>query len=169
MDHLPAGSGAGRGHRIELIPNCALTPRMALAFFASLVVVSFSTAGVFAARGLWPVLPFAGLEMALLGWALHASLRRRGWTQTITVTDEVVLVVTRDQRGERVDEFPRHWARTRLAAAPGWQPSRLLIESHGRDCEVGRLLTEEERRGVHARLRALVGGTAESPPLPAAG
>ena len=160
-----AGAGSRRGLAIELVPNCSLTPRQALAFFASLCVVSFTIAGFFVAQGLWPVLPFAGLEMAVLGWALHASLKRRGYTQTITVTDEAIEVVTRDARGAREESFPRHWARTRLVRARGWHPSRLLIESHGRSCEVGGLLTEEERRGLHDRLRSMIGGTSESPAL----
>jgi len=31
-------------------------------------VVSFSIAGTLALFGLWPVFPFAGLEMLVLGW-----------------------------------------------------------------------------------------------------
>lgn len=160
-----ARDDARHGVAIELVPNCSLTPRQALGFFASLCIVSFAVAGYFVSRGLWPVLPFAGLEMALLGWALAASLKRRGYTQSITVNDREVEVVTRDERGERSACFPRHWARVRLVRARGWHPSRLLIESQGRACEVGALLTEEERRGLHARLARLVGTINESPQL----
>lgn len=163
-----AGDDIRRGLAIELIPNCSLTPRQAAGFFASLLVVSFVIAGIFAARGLWPVLPFAGLEMAVLGWALGASLKRRRYVQTITVSEGEVEVLTRDGQGSRAANFPRHWARVRLVRARGWLPSRLLIESQGRACEVGGLLTEEERRGLHARLRHLVGTMDESPRLPAA-
>ena len=163
-----AGASARRGLAIELIPNCSLTPRQAFAFFASLCIVSFTIAGIFVARGLWPVLPFAGLEMAVLGWAMHASLRRRRYTQTVTVTDEAIEVVTRDAGGARTESFPRHWARVSLVRARGWHPSRLVIESHGRSCEIGGLLTDEERRGLHSRLRHMIGGVNESPALDAA-
>jgi uncharacterized membrane protein len=40
-----------------------------------------------------------------------------------------------------------------------------MIESHGRAFEVGRFLTEEERRSLAHRLQALVGRLNESPPL----
>ncbi len=160
-----AGDATRPSLEIELVPNCSLTPRQALAFFASLCIVSFAIAGYFVAQGLWPVLPFAGLEMAVLGWALSASLKRRRYTQTITLTQDEVEVVTRDERGARSAAFPRHWARVRLVRARGWHPSRLVIESHGRSCEVGGLLTEEERRGLFARLSRLVGTMNESPAL----
>jgi len=163
-----AAVGPRQGLAIELVPNCSLTTRQASAFFASLCTVSFTIAGIFVLRGLWPVLPFAGLEMALLGWALVTSLKRRGYIQTITVTERDVEIVTRDAGGTRSAAFPRHWARVRLLRGGGRHPSRLMIESHGRACELGRLLTEEERRGLHARLQRLVGMVAESPRLGAA-
>ena len=37
-----------------------------------------------------PVLPFWALEMAALGLALHASMRRRFYTQTLLITDAQV-------------------------------------------------------------------------------
>lgn len=74
-----AGVGPRQGLAIELVPNCSLTTRQASAFFASLCTVSFTNAGIFVLRGLlWPVLPFAGLEMARLGWALVAESPRLG-------------------------------------------------------------------------------------------
>ena len=164
-----AARDARCGLAIDLIPNCSLTPRQAAGFFASLCCVSLAVAAFFVAQGLWPVLPFAGLELAVLGWALWSSLKRRRYAQSIRVTDDAVEVVTRDARGQRAATFPRHWARVRLVRSRGWHPSRLLIESHGRACEVGGLLTEEERRGLHARLKRLVGTVDESPRLEAAG
>jgi uncharacterized membrane protein len=40
-----------------------------------------------------------------------------------------------------------------------------MIESHGRAREVGRFLTEAERRALAARLKTLVGNVDESPSL----
>jgi uncharacterized membrane protein len=127
--------------RIELLPNCSLTVRGAVFFFATIAAASLTFAIYFAAQGLWPVLPFAGIELAALGWALWASMRRRHWTQTITITDDAIRIATRGPEGERRLVFSRHWASVRLRAPQGWHPSRLFIESHGRACEVGAFLT----------------------------
>jgi uncharacterized membrane protein len=48
-------------------------------------------------------------------------------------------------------------------------PSRLTIESHGRQCELGNFLTEEERRGLALRLQRLIGRVNESPSLARSG
>jgi uncharacterized membrane protein len=152
--------------KIHIAPNCSLQPGAALWFFASMCGVSFAIAGAMAWRGLWPILPFAGLDMLLLGWALRASLRRRHHSQTITVTDRQVALETRNGAQCEQFVFPRHWARVTLRRADTpLHPSRLSIESHGRSYEVGGFLTEEERRALAARLLRSVGRMNESPPL----
>jgi uncharacterized membrane protein len=63
--------------------------------------------------------------------------------------------------------FPRHWAQVKLRRPAAKQhPSRLTIESHGRECELGSFLTEEERRGLALRLQRLIGRVNESPSWP---
>lgn len=153
-------------HRIELVPNCSLTPRGARLFVGSLATVTFAVAGFFALQGLWPVLPFAGLEIGLLAWAVRASMRRGSEREVIVVSEAQVVVERRSPSGSRQSVFPRHWARVTLRdPQPARYPSRLSIESHGRSCEVGRFLTEDERRRLAARLERLVGKTSESPAL----
>ena len=151
---------------IQIAPNCSLRPQSAVLFFASICLVSFSIAGAMALHGMWPILPFAGLEMLVLGWALWVSLRRRHHSQTILVTDDRIRVETRAGAQVEQIEFTRHWARVTLRRADiRLHPSRLTIESHGRSCEVGGFLNEEERRALARQLTRSVGRINESPPL----
>jgi uncharacterized membrane protein len=152
--------------RIEIAPHCSLTPRGAALFFGGTCAVSFTVAGLVAAQGFWPVLPFAGLEMALLGWALKTSMDRRHHRQTITVSEDSVEVeYARPPHSSRV-VFPRHWAQVRIdAGSSRLHPTRLLIESHGRGCEIGGFLNEQERQGLARRLKRLIGRVNESPLL----
>jgi uncharacterized membrane protein len=152
--------------RIELAPNCSLTTAGAKLFFGSTCLFSLMFAMIFVVMGYWPVLPFWALEMLALGLALHASLRRRHYTQTLLITESLVSLVTRSRHGEAKLEFARHWAKVRLRTPrTRLYPSRLMIESHGRAFEVGSFLTEEDRCRLALRLRNLVGGMNESPPL----
>jgi len=152
--------------RIELTPNCSLTPATARAFFCSIALFSLGVSLFFVTQGFWPVLPFWALEMLGLGLALQAGLKRRFYSQTVLVTDSRISLVTRSRAGEAKEDFARHWARVRLRSPQIHRhPSRLMIESRGRACEVGSFLTEEERCRLAARLRAVVGGMNQSPPL----
>jgi uncharacterized membrane protein len=130
-------------------------------------VMPFGMGGWLALKGFWPILPFAGLEMALLAWALRVSLERRFHSQTITVTESNVSVESRHRSSTERVVFPRHWAQVKLRRpAASLHPSRLTIESHGRQCELGSFLTEEERRGLARRLARLIGRVNESPSWP---
>jgi uncharacterized membrane protein len=144
--------------QIELTPRCALTPRAARLFYSSLCAVCFGVATFWTVLGYWPVLPFAGLEMLALGWALKLSMDRRKHRQTITLTPAEVAIESAFEREVRQVVFPRYWAQVRIRAGLSpLHPSRLTIESHGRRCEVGSFLNEQERLGLAHRLRGLVG------------
>jgi uncharacterized membrane protein len=152
--------------RIELAPNCSLKPAGARLFFASTCLFSLGFALFFVFQGLWPVLPFWALEMVVLGLALQASMRQGKFTQTVTITESRISLETRSRRGVAKQEFARHWAKVRLRSPQRrHDSSRLTIESHGRAYEVGSFLTEEDRCRLAERLRCLVGGMNESPPL----
>jgi uncharacterized membrane protein len=85
---------------------------------------------------------------------------------TITITHDSVTISHREQGCDRLSVFPRHWAKVTLhAPLAALHPSRLVFESHGRACEVGRFLTEDERRILAVRLKQLVGNVNESPAL----
>ncbi|GAC1331671.1 MAG: hypothetical protein NVS9B2_04890 [Steroidobacteraceae bacterium] len=152
--------------RIELAPNCSLKPAGAVLFFASTCLFSLGFALFFVSQGCWPVLPFWGLEMLGLGVALWLSMRRRQCWQTVLITDSQISLVTHSPQGAQKQELARHWAKVRLRSPPRRHGlSRLTIESRGRAYEVGSFLTEEDRCRLAERLRYLVGGMNESPPL----
>jgi len=166
MDRGPDQNTGAPFYVLELRPNCSLTVRGALLFFGSLCLVSFGIAGLFVSRGFWPVLPFAGLEMLVLGWALVLTMRQRHVVERIEISHAEVAVEARSRRRRERIVFPRHWAKVTLRVShTALHPSRLFIESQGRVFEVGRFLIEEERRALAARLQQLIGSMNSSPPL----
>ena len=151
---------------LELSPRHSLTPRTARIFIGVVASTTFGVALLFTALGYWPVLPFAGMETVLLVWAVRASMRAGLERETITITADSVTIEHRGGGSEWTSVFPRHWSRVTLhAPLAALHPSRLMVESSGRACEVGRFLTEDERRSLAVRLKQLVGNVNESPAL----
>ena len=153
----------------DLAPNCSLSTRGALVFFGLVCGATFGIATVATLLGFWPVLPFAGAEMLLLGWALYTNMQRRYEHEHIDISEtEVVIRYARGLPQQVV--FPRHWAQVKIRRPKSpLHRSHLVIESHGRAYEVGKFLTEEERRHLAAELRRLIGGMSQSPALPGPG
>lgn len=156
-------------HLFELRPNSSLTNRAAAVFFLSVGGMCLGIAAGFTALGLWPILPFAGLEIAILGGALAASLGRGRAREYIRVNGREVLI--RKTRGSLWPHrqsrpvtaeiaFVREWTRVELRRADnGHWPSRLLLRSRGRAIEVGAFLTEGEREGLRRRLAEVIPGS----------
>jgi uncharacterized membrane protein len=162
----PTPDAAPAERVLELMPHRSLTPKTARIFIGLVAAPTFAVALMFTAQGFWPVLPFAGLEIGLLIWAVRASMRSGLERETITVTQDQVIIRHWDRRGVQSSVFPRHWSRVTLHAPPAaLHPSRLILESHGRAREVGRFLTEDERRSLAVRLKQLVGNMNETPAL----
>ena len=154
-------------HHFDLAPHCSLSVRGAQLFFISVCVPTFGVAGAATVLGYWPILPFAGAEIALLAWALKTNMARRFEHEHIEIT-ETEVVIEQSRGTPRRIMFPRHWSRVNIRR-PNSPPSSLVIESHGRCLEVGKFLTEEERRQLAAQLKLLIGGMNQSPALPGSG
>ena len=131
-------------------------------FVAVVGGTTLAVAAVFAAQGLWPVLPFAGLEIALLAWAVRASMRAGSKRETIAIDERAITVRRSGPAGEHFSVFPRYGSSVKLhAPRTALHPSRLMLESRSGACEVGRFLTEDARRSLAVRLQQLVGNVNE--------
>lgn len=145
---VPAGAFIFRSR-----PNHSLThPQQRLVFW-SLAVVCFATASGFALLGYWLTLPFAGLEVGLLAWALDAVRSRKDDYETLTIEgDVVVLEWQAGTRGER-REMNRQWTRVICDCGTSGRNCRLSLSSHGRETKVGQYLSDEARLQLAATLR----------------
>ncbi len=143
--------------RFLIRPNCSLPWRDVVRFYLGMLLVSFSIAIAFAFKGAWLILPFAGLEMLVLGIALYAVARRAANWQEISISGDRISIVERDSGQEKAQSFQRAWAQVvHERAVINGHPSRLVIRSHGRSVEVGRCLNEEEKRYLAGQLNRAV-------------
>ncbi|MCC5862408.1 MAG: DUF2244 domain-containing protein [Gammaproteobacteria bacterium] len=144
-------------HRIELVPNGSLSWQTAAIFFGSIAGASLFIALVFVAQGYWPILPFAGLELGLLGWALWHSMRKSRQRDTLLLEPQRIVVEKYRLNGHQRMEFPRSWTQARLEPSEHrHHPSRLVLRGHGRSCEIGDFLTDDERASLQVRLTELL-------------
>lgn len=151
-----AGTGdAAPDHGAVLIEwvlkrNCSMSPKQALAVYASLCAISLGVATGFWIFGAWLVMPFAGIELLffsgmLLLYARHADDADRLALQTGRLTVE-------RRSGGRVEraEFLPEWVRIEPR---GDDRSLIVLSSRGQVIEVGRFIRPELRRALAEELR----------------
>jgi uncharacterized membrane protein len=63
---------------VQVKRNCSISPQGLALVFAALAALTIGIAVAFAALGAWLILPFAGLEVLVLGAAFWITARRTG-------------------------------------------------------------------------------------------
>jgi uncharacterized membrane protein len=135
-------------------PRCSLTCAQECGFFWSLVVLSFGLAIGFAAMGFWLILPFAGLEIGLLAWALEALRSREANFETLTIDGDDVVLEWRSRGREGRREMNRQWVSVQCNCSTPGRNCLLCLRSHGRETEIGLYLSDEARLKLAATLRS---------------
>ena len=139
------------GLDLTLKRNCSISPRDLLLMLGFAMCVSLGIATVFACFGAWPVLPFAGVEMAALAAAFYLNGRHAADYERITLAGGRLLVEACDADRVARHEFDPLWLRLDEC----WLGSEvhLVLRSRGNELEVGRHLDTGRRVSLASRLR----------------
>jgi uncharacterized membrane protein len=111
-----------------------------------------------AAFGAWPILPFAGLEVALLALAFHVVGIHDADFERLEIRDHEVTVESRDASQHTRFVAHRQWAR--LVLRERGRRCTLGLAYAGRTVQLGRMLSDEGRRQLAEDLRGRLPVTA---------
>ena len=123
--------------------------------------IAATTLGVAAgatAFGAWPVMPFAGLEVALVAFAFRVLREHDADYERLEVGDHEVRVEARDARC--VTRFVAHRPWARVVMRERGARCTLRLAYAGRTVPLGRLLSDEGRRQLAESLRGRLPVTA---------
>ncbi len=133
--------------------NQSLSWRGNKVFIYFMAVVSLGIAGMFALQGLWLILPFAGLEIFALTLGLYICSLRCLDQEVITIDDEKVIIEKGRYRPRENWQLDRTWVQLELIKSQlQGHPSKLLIRSKGKETEIGKCLTNDERKSLSDSL-----------------
>jgi uncharacterized membrane protein len=109
-----------------------------------------------AAQGAWLVMPFAGIEVAMIVFAYRWLRAGDGDFETVRATGHELLL-QRSVRGHiEESRFNLHWVQVVFEPAGIARKSRLALRSHGRVHPIGELMTEAERSAAADYLSARI-------------
>ncbi len=137
-----------------IAPNASLSKQEAVAWYGGIAGAGMLIAGLFASRGYWLVLPFAGLELLALGAAFWVALRDNSYREVVRIDGAELLVEAGHGRPQRRWSCPAAWARIELRTDGGRAVARLRIRAMGRSREIGSCLTGTEKERLAAHLRS---------------
>lgn len=138
-------------------PNCSLSAAGRLLFFCVILLFSFAIAVGFALVGAWLILPFSGLEVLALGWALHYISCHSGDYECIVINGDSMVIETRCYKTVGKVEFQRYWSQVIVLPATTQGKCRVWVRSRGQEVELGRFVDDEGRMDLARRLKEQTG------------
>ncbi|WP_407048764.1 DUF2244 domain-containing protein [Methyloraptor flagellatus] len=150
-----------------LTPHRSLGPRGLALLLGGVGVVSGVTALAFSLLGAWPVVGFAGADVALIALAFAANYRSARAREEIAVGPLEILFTKVGPRGDRIDyRFNPVWVRLEIERVPDEGVTHIYLYSRGRGVEIGAFLNPDDRTSfadaLGAALRAARAGTVRS-------
>ena len=134
-------------------PNKPLGARGLALVIGFVALVSFCAGILFTLHGAWPVTPFFGADVALLAWAMRASVRASRQREHLVLTRNTLLIERIGLRGQvQREEINPYWLRVEHDD-PELLGSELALVSRGRRWVVGSFLGAEERANLGDALR----------------
>ncbi len=139
------------GFSLTVKRNCSISPQALAVLLALMAGFAFAIGIAFAWHGAWPILPFAGLEIAALAAAFYLNGRHAADYERIALEEGLLVVEVRD--GERVatHRFDPHWVQ--LDVSERRRDVRVALRSHGSELEIGRHLDASGRQRLAAEVR----------------
>jgi uncharacterized membrane protein len=141
------------------VPNRSLGPGGRRVFLALIAATTLGIGSLAAAVGAWPVMPFAGLEVALVFFAFHlVRLHDRDFERLEIGPDEVRV---ESRRAESLTRFVAHRTWARVIVEERGARCTLGLAYAGRTVQLGRLMSDEGRRKLAEELRGRIAVTAK--------
>lgn len=133
--------------------NQSLSWRGNKLFIVYVAILSLGIAGFFALHGLWLILPFAGLEILALALGLYICCLHGREREVITIEAEQLLIEKGKDNPKQSWQFERAWLNLELKKSSlQGHPSKLLVRCKDNEIEIGKCLSNEERKGLATSL-----------------
>ncbi len=152
--HHQAGRPGEVFLEIVMKPSDLAHLTIARRIYIGIAVLCISLGIAFWAIGAGPVLPFMGIEVALLYMAYRFGVRHGRKTESLSLSEDELIVrkagVGKKREAIRLQPY---WSHLDIVEEPG-RHARLSLRSKGYTIEIGTLLAPAERQLLAETLRA---------------
>lgn len=138
-------------------PNHSLSARGTLGAVLAFGVVLGLIAVRLAYMGFWLMIPFLLLDLVAVATAFYHIRKKCCIHESVKIDDKQLLIEHHELKNAKSWGFDLSWVQVKLQKhAHPWQPSRLLIGSHGKWIELASFLTDEERASLSNELKQTI-------------
>ena len=142
-------------HEIIVKPNPSmpwyLIKRIYLAFALFILVIAI----VLSMFNLYLAIPFYGVEVLFLGYALYITALKSGHYEKLLIDEhEIIISFVKGKQISKFD-FTKEWSTFKFKNATKLQPSEISISKSGNKIFIGQKINEEDRKALFKLLKTL--------------
>ncbi|MDX1668081.1 MAG: DUF2244 domain-containing protein [Limnobacter sp.] len=130
--------------------NCSLTPKQLMVWYLSLCAVTLFIALGFLIAGFWIVLPFAGLELLLVGVAFLIYARHAADYEMIEVDPVQLRITVAHGAKKHTIDLVTQWTRLEYR---GRFREPLVLKCQDKQVSLGRHIAEKDKTAFQRDLR----------------
>lgn len=152
----PARAKDAPNWKLSLWPYRSLLRKDFVLFIgATAALVSLPLLTLLGQPVLWALLPFFGIMIAGVWYALHVSYKRGEVLEELSVNETTARLVRHDPKGvPRVWEANRYWVTVHLHPKGGPVENYITLRGGDREVELGAFLDFEERLALYDELKS---------------
>ncbi|SEP23052.1 Uncharacterized membrane protein [Salinihabitans flavidus] len=125
----------------------------AVVILVTFVVITIPLYPLLGTALVWGMLPFMLAGVAGLWWGLRRSYRDGTTLEELTRAGDILTLIHTPARGAPQSwECNIYWAKAELHDNGGPVPFYITLSGNGRTVEIGRFLSEDERKALFAEL-----------------
>ena len=141
--------GAAPYFDLVLTPNRSLDRRHARWLVAGVGLLMLLNGVRMLVLGAWPVIPFLGIDVALLAWAFRASYRSGRGFEALRLDEDDLVVRRRSPEGRERRIRLEPMSTTARLQRMAMRQNRLWLTARDQRVAVGRFLSPGEREAIY--------------------
>lgn len=142
--------------RVTFKPNSALSADNKIKVVILLAIIPLLIGVGFSLVGAWLVMPFVGLEILALAIAFYYINNHEADYESISIDGDSLVVERSTSQQVSQDVINPYWVKILQHKLPNGE-LHLYLQSHGKEIEVGRYLTSEQRELLAKQLKQRTG------------
>ena len=136
-------------------PHRSLCAHSRFVLLIILSIIPILIAAGFAIIGLWPVLPFVGLELFALAFAFYCLNRHDNDYESITIAQDIVVIEKRSHHSITQFVFNVYWVQVRIIRAKNGC-LRLNFRSQGKEIQFGQHMDNQACTDLAQRIKKIL-------------
>ena len=142
-------------HRLIIRPNPAMPWSLIKKIYLFFALFVFIIAIILSMVNLYLAIPFYGIEVIFLGYALYITSLKSTYREEIFLDQVAIKISFVNGKKKKMYEFVKQWSEFKFIPATKTQPSEIYISKSGKKTYIARNVNEHDRKKLINLIKTL--------------